>query len=69
VLQQLGPGHAQQEHRSAAAQVRHLLDQVEKRRFAPVDVVEDHDQRPRRGGPFQQLAHGPGDLDRGARRS
>ena len=39
-----------------------MLDEVEERRLAPVDVVEDDDERPLRGRVLEQLAERPGDL-------
>ena len=67
-VEQLGPCHAEQEDRRAAAEIRDVLHEVEKGRLAPVDVVEDHDERPIRGARLQELAEAPGDLLRRARR-
>ena len=44
-VEQLRPGHAEQQDRRVARQVGDVLDQVEERRLAPVDVVEDDDER------------------------
>ena len=46
-----------------------VLDQVEEGRLAPVDVVEDDDERLLGGVRLEQLAKSPGDLLRGARPS
>ena len=40
-VEQLGPGHAEEQDRRVAREVGDVLDQVEERRLAPVDVVED----------------------------
>ena len=45
-----------------------MLDQVEERLLAPLDVVEDDDHRPLRRGLLERLAEGPGDLLRRRRR-
>ena len=56
---QLRPGHAQEQERRAGREQRRRLDQVEERLVAPLDVVEDHDQRRLL---LEQLAERPGDL-------
>ena len=58
-LHQLGPSHAQQQKWRAGREQRHGLDQLEKRLLAPLEVVEDHDQRRLL---LQQLPERPGDL-------
>ena len=45
-VEQLGPRQAEQQERRVRARVGDVLDQVEERRLAPVDVVEDRHQRP-----------------------
>ena len=45
-----------------------MLDEIEERRLAPVRVVEQNDERLLRGVRLEQLAEGPGDLLRRARR-
>ena len=44
------------------ATVGDVLDQVEERRLAPVDVVEDDHERPVRSNGLQELAHSARDL-------
>jgi hypothetical protein len=61
---QLGPRHTEEQDRRARRQERHVLNQVEKRLFARVDVVEDDHERLFRGGVLERLAEGPGDLFR-----
>ena len=39
-----------------------MLDQVKERLLAPLNVIEDDDQRPLRRSVLQRLAEGPGDL-------
>jgi hypothetical protein len=46
LVEQLGPRHAEQQDRRVAAQVGDVLDEVEEGRLAPVQIVEDHNQRP-----------------------
>jgi hypothetical protein len=41
-----------------------VLDQVEERRLAPLDVVEDHDERAVECRVLEHLPHRPGDLGR-----
>ena len=58
-VEQLGAGHAEQQERGAAGEQRDMLDQVEERLLAPLDVVEhDHERRLL----LEQLAERPGDL-------
>ena len=40
-LRELGPGEAEEEDRRAGREQRDVLDQVEERLLAPLDVVED----------------------------
>ena len=44
-VEQLGPRHAEQENRRVAAQVGHVIDEIEERLLAPVDVVQHDDER------------------------
>ena len=44
-LEEIRAGEAKQEDRCSARPVDHVLDQVEKRRLGPVEIVEDHDER------------------------
>ena len=46
VLEQLGAGEAEHEDRSVDDRRRQALEQVVQRRLRPVDVVDDHDERP-----------------------
>ena len=67
-LGELRPRHAEQQDRCARGQERDVLDQVEERLLAPLDVVEDDHERPLRRGLLQRLAERPGDLLRRRRR-
>ena len=67
-LGELRPRDAEHEDRCARGQERDVLDQVEERLLAPLDVVEDDHQRPLRRGLLQRLAERPGDLLRCRRR-
>ena len=51
-----------QEDRGVAAQVGDVIDEIEERLFAPVDVVEHDDERRLHGDRLEQPAHRPGDL-------
>ena len=59
-------GRARQssEDRRVAGPVADVLDQVEERRLAPLDVVEHDHERPLRGRRLEQLAHRDRDLVR-----
>ena len=61
-LGELRPRHAEQQDRRARGEERDVLDQVEKRLLAPLDVVEHHDERPLGGSLLQRLAKGPRDV-------
>src|SRR4029453_12945039 len=61
-VDELGPRRADEQDRGARRQQRDMLQQVEERLLAPLDVVEDRDERRLL---FEQLAEGPGDLSRG----
>ena len=67
-LAELRPRDAEQQDRCARGEERDVLDQVEERLLAPLDVVEDDDQRPLRRSLLQRLAERPGDLLRRRRR-
>ena len=67
-VQQVRPGHADDEQRRAAGERGHLLDEVEEGLLAPVDVVEHADDGLLGGRRLEQLAHRPGDLLGRARR-
>ena len=48
LLGELGPRHAEQQDRRARGEQRDVLDQVEERLLAPLDVVEHDHERPLR---------------------
>ena len=58
-LEQLRAGDADEQQRGAAGEQHDMLDQVEERLLAPLNVVEDKDER---GLLLEQLAERPGDL-------
>ncbi len=58
-FQQLRSGHAQEEKRNPGGEQHRRLDQVEERLLAPLDVVQDDDQR---RALLEQLPERPGDL-------
>ena len=58
-VEQLRPGHAEQQQRRTTREQRHMFDQVEEGLLAPLDVVE-HDNEWRLL--LEQLAKGPADL-------
>ena len=65
-VEQLGPRHAEQQDRRIAAEVGDVINEIEERFLAPVDVVEHDDERRVRGDGLQQHPHRPRDLlDRG----
>jgi hypothetical protein len=65
IVQQLGPGRAEDHHLAVREAVADVLDQVEQRRGRPVDVLEDDQRRPppaqlpevARPRPYQRPAH------------
>ena len=61
-IEQLRPGHADEQDRRVPAQIGHVLDEVEEGGLAPVDVVEDDHDRLLGSAGLQQLAESPGDL-------
>ena len=66
-VEQLRPGHAEQQDRRIATEVGDVLHQVEKGWLAPVQVVEDRDEWPFRRCLLECFSHGPGDLVGGGR--
>ena len=67
-LGELRPRHAIHQDRCARGQERDVLDQVEERLLAPLDVVEHDHQRLLCRGVLQRLAERPCDLLRRRRR-
>ena len=65
-LMQLGACDAEEKDGGIARPLRHVLDQVQKEVFRPLDVVEEHELRPLGGTPLQELAEG--ELRLGGRR-
>ena len=61
-VEQLGTGEAEDHQRRVLDPLGQVLDQLEQRLLAPVDVLEDEDQRPRVGELGGPLARRPGDL-------
>ena len=58
---ELGPGRAEDEDRKTRRPVDQLLHEVEDRGIAPVQVLEQEDERPLRGDPLQKaLPQHPG---------
>ena len=66
-LGELRPRHAEEQDRGAGGQECDVLDEVEERLLAPLDVVEDDHQRPLRRRLLERLAERPGDLLRRCR--
>src|SRR5262249_44653252 len=58
-IEQLRPSHAKEQDRSAGGEQGNVLDQIEERLLAPLNVIEHADER---GLVLEQLAEGPGDL-------
>ena len=63
-VEQLRSRHAEQQDRSARRQERHVLEQLEEDVLAPLDVVEDGDERLFGRDRLEQLAERPRDLVR-----
>ena len=61
-VEQLGPRHAHQQDRGAGRDEGDVLDEIQERLLAPLDVIEYRDQRPLGGDRLEQLAKRPGDL-------
>jgi len=62
LVEELRPRDAEQEERDAGGEERDMLDEVEERLLAPVDVVEDDGERPAGRSPLERLAERPGEL-------
>ena len=58
-VEEVAPRGAEDEQRNVGREADDVLDQVEERRFRPVHVVEDRDQRPVVGERLEELARGP----------
>ena len=58
-LEQLRPRQAEDQHWRRGDPVREVLDEVEERRLAPLDVVEDDHERSVTGDMLEQLPHRP----------
>jgi hypothetical protein len=58
-IQELRPCEADEEDGRVARPVGNMLDEVEKRRLAPVDVVEDDDERPLAGEGLKKPTDSP----------
>ena len=54
--------HADEQDRGPRGEERNLLDEIEERLLGPLDVVEDDDERPARGGVLERLPERAGDL-------
>ncbi len=61
-FEQLRTGHAGKHDRRARRKERDVLDEVQERVLAPMDVVEHDDERPVSGRLLERLASGPRDL-------
>ena len=62
-VEEIRPRHAEQEDGGVARKVGHVLDQVEERGLAPVEVVEHADEGLHPGNRFELLAERPGNFD------
>ena len=58
-LVELGPCDADEEQRCLVRPLGEVVDEVEKRRLAPVDVVEDEDERTTACQSLEERAHRP----------
>ena len=67
-VEQLRPRQAQEQNRRAGRQQREMLDQIDERLLAPLEVVEDDDEWDVQRRLLEQLPVGPGDLLRARRR-
>jgi hypothetical protein len=63
-LRELGPGEAADEDGRVAAPAGEVLDEVEKSRLRPLDVVEDEDDRPVARERLEEAPHRPVELVR-----
>ena len=61
-VEQLRARHAQEQYRRPTREIRDMLDELEKDVLAPLDVVEQANQRLLRGLGLEQLAKRPRDL-------
>ena len=66
-VEQLLPGDGDEKDRGTARPVGDVVDEIEERRLAPVDVVEHRHEPAPFGHRLQQLPEGPGDLLGGRR--
>ena len=69
LIEELRTSHAEKQDRSTSREIRDVLDELEEDRLAPLDVVEEADDRLHNGIRLEQLAKRPGDLIRGGRRA
>ena len=68
LVQELGTGHAQQQHRHIREPVRQIVNQIKQGRLRPVDVIEGDDERQAGGHRLAEAPQRePGVLDAGAR--
>ena len=67
-VEQLGPREADEQDRGVARPVGEVLDEIEERRLAPVDVVEDDHERLPRAKRLEQRPNGDEALLRAAAR-
>jgi hypothetical protein len=58
-LEQLRPRDTQEQDGGLAGPVSEVFDQIEERRLAPMDVVEDEDDRALTSELLEELPHGP----------
>ena len=61
-VEQLGPGHANEQDGSARGEEGDVLEEIQEGVLAPLDVVEDGDHRRFGCDRLEQLAKRPGDL-------
>ena len=64
LVEQLRPCDAEDEDRCAAREVGDVVDEVEERLLAPLDVVEEDDERPLSGNLLELRTHRPEELVR-----
>src|SRR5204863_1037653 len=62
LVEKLQARHADQQQRDTGGEERDVLDEVEERLLAPLDVVEDDDEQPLRRRLLEGLAEGPREL-------
>ena len=56
------PARRADEQETCLGALDHVLDELEERRFGPVDVLEEHDERSHRCEPLEELASPPVEL-------